>query len=536
MSYSKRFCSPSPEYPQPSATTLERLLASWERLRQLDQEGYRTSQAQPLSTWLVEIEWADARSLRSPGRGTTCSPFTTQSVAMAYSADEHEPLRPRLADGRPLSFLFSRAANGTLRPAFADQMARHGMSMADNEWPRPIILFNLGYAVEPTQLRRGDAVQIDWLSGGGHAVFCWDVHLNARGEVDAFQYVSANGRIHNNGRSDGIGLGVSVGGTPSGDCGFIRRVGSDPAEYEVLKQPLFTDDERYVAEGVWVTWNPRLKLSDLTGCRTRPRGRLCYARTVKAARFHGVKAPPPFAMGQPAAVDGPGPSDVPLSQDDADPHSQGALRVLQRQLALLNSIGWISDAPGAIDGRMGPQTVRAVRSFQAQYQLQIDGVVGPRTREKLRQVYAAACLSPAASEYLATGAVAGPGDSRGAVAFSSALDHDAPRIDDLYFRHATTAAGSEVDLVLLAEHADGVPFSVYLADRDSGVRLSSSASIVCRDGRGRVRLQVPTFDDGRQEHHLVAGLSGQGVETPVSLSVWSRNRTGESPGLRSQRF
>ena len=72
---------------------------------------YRTSRAHPLSTWLVDIQWADGRSVRSPGRGTTCSPFTTQSVAMAYSPLGQTPLRPMLSDGRPLSFLFSRAAS-----------------------------------------------------------------------------------------------------------------------------------------------------------------------------------------------------------------------------------------------------------------------------------------------------------------------------------------------------------------------------------------------------------------------------------------
>lgn len=520
LSYSARFRTPSPGYPQPSPTTLDRLLASWERLRELDRQGYRTSQATPLSTWLVEIEWADARSVRSPGRGTTCSPFTTQSVAMAYSTDETEPLRPRLADGRPLSFLFSRAANGTLRPALSAQMTRHGMTMSDNEWPRPIILFNMGYAVEPTQLRRGDAVQIDWLTGGGHAVFCWDVHLNQRGEVDAFQYVSANGRIHNQGRSDGVGVGVSVGGTPSGDAGFIRCLRSDPAEYEVRKRPLFVDDERYVAEGVWVTWDPRLKLSDLVGCRTRPRGRLCYARTVKAARFHGVQAPPPFAMAPRAAserVSQNSPSRAASESDLAAPEAQ---RVLQRQLALLHAIGWISEGPGAADGRLGPQTARAVRAFQRQYQLQADGVVGPQTRATLQKVYAAACLAPAGQHYIATGSAPSADQGMGAVSFSASEQTESPQIHDLYFRHAAVPGGSAVDLVLVCSHADDIPFSVYLREVGNPQRWPVPTPILCRQGRGQLRLKVPATSPG-QHTQLLAGVQGHDWETPISLKVWA---------------
>ena len=39
--------------------------------------------------------------------------------------------------------------------------------------------------------------------------------------------------------------------------------------------------------------------------------------------------------------------------------------------------------PGPIDGIRGPQTNRAIRTFQRRRVLQVDGVVGPRTRAKL---------------------------------------------------------------------------------------------------------------------------------------------------------
>jgi peptidoglycan hydrolase-like protein with peptidoglycan-binding domain len=39
--------------------------------------------------------------------------------------------------------------------------------------------------------------------------------------------------------------------------------------------------------------------------------------------------------------------------------------------------------PGAVDGAFGRNTERAVRAYQARYRLQVDGVVGPRTWNKL---------------------------------------------------------------------------------------------------------------------------------------------------------
>lgn len=39
--------------------------------------------------------------------------------------------------------------------------------------------------------------------------------------------------------------------------------------------------------------------------------------------------------------------------------------------------------PGAVDGKNGPNTMRAVREFQAHASIGIDGIVGPETRGAL---------------------------------------------------------------------------------------------------------------------------------------------------------
>ncbi|MBP6742510.1 MAG: hypothetical protein KA244_06665, partial [Deltaproteobacteria bacterium] len=93
--YTERYRTPSPLFPKPSPTSLEKLLASWEELRRMNSDGYRTSSAQPPSTWLTKIQWAGGRSTgRSVGRGTTCSPFVTQATALAYSSRSEEPYAP----------------------------------------------------------------------------------------------------------------------------------------------------------------------------------------------------------------------------------------------------------------------------------------------------------------------------------------------------------------------------------------------------------------------------------------------------------
>ena len=509
MSYSQRYSTPSPLFPQPSPTTLERLIQSWEELRKLDVEGYRTSRAHPLSTWLVDIQWADGRSVRSPGRGTTCSPFTTQSVAMAYSPQGQTPLRPVLSDGRPLSFLFSRAANGTLGAASPQQLARYGMTLADNEWPRPIIFFNLGYAVPPTQLRRGDAVHIDWMTGGGHAVFCWDVHLNARGEVDAFQYVSSNGRIRTGATCEGARVGVSIGGTPCGSSGYIRQSAASPVCYEVLRSPLFVDDERYTAEAAWVTWNPQLKLSDLVGCRVRPRGKLSYARVVKAARFHGVSPPPPFAM-VPAGVSAKSlPSSGPLSEQ----------RLLQKQLGVLIAAGVVEADVGDSEITSAVQLRSVVRSFQAKFGLVTDGIAGPKTKAKLREAYAAACVTPAAKQYLATGAVSSPDEEDPAVAFS--LGSVSPRVHALYFRHGTVTAGKEVALVVEAEGIDfgSTPWTLYLRCANSTERLPVSCTWTCQPGRATTVVHIPKQLGAWPPQPVYLGIASLEQETSAPLYV-----------------
>ncbi len=511
--YSERYCTPSPLFPTPSPARLERLLWTWEELRRLNTHGYRTSSAEPPSTWLVRIEWAGGRRCGSSvGRGTTCSPFVTQSTAMLYSQGDEGPYVPRLADGQALPIAFSHASNSVLNPklrAHAELMAKLGMTPADNEWPRPIIFFNLGYAVEPTELRRGDAVHIDWMNGGGHAVFCWDVHLNERGEVDAFQYVSSNGSI----AGGGSGGGISVGGTSRGAGGMLTVL---PGGVQVHKSPLFVDDERYVTEGAWVTWDHAVAGRVLRDLRGRPTSAVKLVRRVKAARFHGIDPAqtPLYAMGE----DRPGqgiakPSALPGAAADSGGDSDGLppdVQSVQRRLKLLFLIGWLKSDIGAVDGKAGRKTQAAIIEFQRQQKLRKDGKVGRLTWSRLQAVFRSACDAPAAKRYLAP-------ERRSGLSFASAGWWESA---SLYFRHGFAWAGDAIELVLCADELPGETLAVELYDAESGARLSSQGLEIAASGvRASLTLPLPKLSSAAR---IVARLPDIGLQTTAPLSLRPR--------------
>jgi peptidoglycan hydrolase-like protein with peptidoglycan-binding domain len=515
-SQSQRSNSPGARYPVPSPTSLMRLVWAWEKLRALDVEGYRTSEAHPQSTWLVQIRWAMERiSGPSPGRGTTCSPFTTQATAMAYSAQEDPPYAPVLADGQALPLLFSLAANSALkpdrRPVHAQMMARHGMSRRDIGWPQALVFFNMAYPIDPAEMRRGDAVHIDWPNGGGHAVFCWDVHLDESGRVDAFQFVSSNGLIAEGGR----GAGVSVGGTPLGRDGFIRQ--RSDGRYETLKVPLFVDDDRYVAEGTWVTWDPDLKLRHLRGLRVPlEKARLRLGKRVMAARFHGVEPPAPYAMGGAAMGRAPGEAAPVVRQEpvpeirsvrpaqEAAQQDEGTATEGQRwveiRLKMLYEIGLLPEDNGDPDSINDEQTQAAVRAFQRRYGLKkVDGIAGPKTKARLKEVYEEAARTAAGQRYLATGV-----GVRGA-----AQEAPAGQDGDLYFRHGAARPGEQVALVLRGAAFNG-RVSVQLRDEESGAVFDPDLDIEMRGGVGRALITVP---EGATR--LLAVAEGAGGERAV---------------------
>jgi peptidoglycan hydrolase-like protein with peptidoglycan-binding domain/UDP-2,3-diacylglucosamine pyrophosphatase LpxH len=576
--YSERYRTPSPLYPKPTATSLSRLLQSWETLRALDTDGYRTSAAAPPSTWLVDIDWEGRKTHRSPGRGTTCSPFTTQAIAITLSRGDSEPYAPTLADGRRLPFLFSQLTNGVLKrgvPVYDRLLAEYGATLADNTWPRPVIFFNIGRAVERGDLRRGDCVHIEWLSGGGHAVFVWDVHLNERGEVDAFQYVSANGKM----AAGGSGGGIAVGGTTDGRGGFIRAVKSDGGamSYQAGRTPLFQDDEAYVEHGLWVTWDPEVAARPLRGLRRSAARRPTLVKRILAARLFGIEGneAPLFAMGEaePRAASAPERRSPPLVEvtgstavgatsvgttsvgttsvgttsvgttavgtanvgsgqegggevgSDLTPASAPDIALMQKQLHLLAQLEWIAHDPGGIDGKLGPHTRRSLVAFQRAYGLEASGRPTPLSLERLAHIYQSALDDPRARLFATS---SGPGGQ----AFSGPLDDEASTAVYLYFRHGVARAGDPLSVIATGA-LPASPFAVTLHDAVSGEPLPDVPPLLAEPlgQRAVVTMTVPPRAPGTR---LFVRALGRRSEVPLLIVGATARTSGSAPAFAAE--
>src|SRR5436309_15643018 len=95
--YSESFKAPLPALPR-TEVSLDKLIAAWEKLRELDIAGYRTSQGNGNSAFLVKIACTDGTLGPSEGNGVSCSPFTGTALMMALS-DGRPPYQPKRAVG-----------------------------------------------------------------------------------------------------------------------------------------------------------------------------------------------------------------------------------------------------------------------------------------------------------------------------------------------------------------------------------------------------------------------------------------------------
>jgi hypothetical protein len=219
---------------------LAKLVRIWEYLRELNEYGYGSGR-------LVTMKNGPAKT---DNKKTDCSPFTATAIYMALDPRPvdlskpyplREPYDPRYDGGKPLTNLFFdlhnsfgtveyKTKSGGWKPRFKqDYVDKIPNLFTDWKWINDsagsVVIHNLGVPVDDKQMRRGDLVGINWMSGGGHAAFCWNVHLNKDGEVDCIQYVTSNG-------SGQSGLGVTVCQYPQADKRYLTFDGSKYVKVE----------------------------------------------------------------------------------------------------------------------------------------------------------------------------------------------------------------------------------------------------------------------------------------------------------------
>lgn len=499
--YSETFKTSLPAFPR-TEVSLDKLIAAWEKLRELDIAGYRTSQGSGKSAFLARIQCADGALGPSEGHGVSCSPFTATALMMALS-DGGPPYQPKLSDGTAVTKLFNNCVNGNLTSKHKG-LKQFGLDpKRDNGWVRACVAFNLATAIHPTEMRRGDAVGIDWNPRGGHAVYCWDVHLDANDKVDAFLYISSNGMIKTD-PLGGAGPGVTIGGCTQN----LKKVDNDPAtgqpRYKVLKTPFFEDEEENVRRGAWVTWlsEEEAKKIDLHDgrCRVAPKVKHPAARirALEVARFHGMVRPEPYAMGgapgkppvhipeveaiQVPEADASNPEKVkqkakPVDQKKEEP-TLSQLMVEQR-LKALYVLGIIDKDNGEPDEVNDPQTKEAVKAFQKKYDLKVDGIAGPKTKGKLKEIWAEVGRSPQGQHYLATGQK--PGKPTEALKI----------VLGFFWRHGTAKPGDKVKLHVVASGFDGKSFPIQVKDSVSGKIADTGTALKVEKGVGIAEVSIP---------------------------------------------
>jgi len=259
-----------------------------EDLRDRNTDGYIRK-----SRWL-----ADVKNFGFGGRitaATVCSPFTGTVVGVAF-----DTVYPRDDKGGDPYVPKFNGNDTDLLPA--DFYTQH------NDKDRPVgslVDYNIGRKIDAKEMRRGDVLGIDWAGGGGHAVFCWDVHLNDKGEVDCFQMIGSHGSLSSN------GYGVHIYG-----CWGEKWLKGKPAKYDqpgtgnLSKAnpgtPIFVDDDEIVRKGTWFGLKGvKDKDIDRTTFRVTPitisaigsKVKVSRVGELQVGRFHyEVDPPKPYCM------------------------------------------------------------------------------------------------------------------------------------------------------------------------------------------------------------------------------------------------
>ncbi|HYV65963.1 MAG TPA: peptidoglycan-binding domain-containing protein [Myxococcales bacterium] len=477
---------------------LPKLVRIWEHLRDLNTGGYG-------GAVLVDVKNATSKGKSGV---TSCSPFTATCIYMALDGrpfdpgspwEPKEPYEPIFDGGNPLDANFYRLHNGfglstyanvkggkfggwkaDFQKRFVDrvpQLARDFSAFQFiNHSAGSVIAFNLGKPVDPKRMRRGDMVGIDWHNGHGHATFCWNVHLDANGEVDCFQFISSNGTAAG-------GAGITIFRYPDVDPAYLERSGGKYKKKKDMFAGIVDDPKAYpdyVQKPYWWFGLPGVKKGDIDldsfGVPARS-VQISYAdsmdvsvHVVHVSRLHGVVPPEPYLRAdggktpEPQEVSKPKPvakaqakkangapqgnGTAPAAVQKAEPGPPHPVQEeLERQLQRLWKARWIAKDPGDPGSVNDPESQAAIRDYQERFmngdvpQL---GHADPKTRGRIAKAAASAAAMPMVNAALQLAHQSGEIDS-------------APGADPMQLDDATRAAVKEFQGKQQGLDVDGIP-------------------------------------------------------------------------------
>ncbi|HEV8322990.1 MAG TPA: peptidoglycan-binding domain-containing protein [Myxococcota bacterium] len=371
---------------------IAKIIQVCEDLRVRNTDGYLKG-----SLWLAKVK---SPKLTRTTKAVVCSPLTGNVISVAfdptYPRDDlnGDPYRPLCNGGtEPLPHDFYDTLNGGRNSA-------------------ALIKYGLGKKIKNTEMRRGDLAGIDWDPKGGHSTFVWDVHLNAKGEVDCFQILGSHGSLSSN------GFGLHIHGCTSDRWfkGKPAKPGSPgTGNLSKAKDKIFVDEDEIVRLGTWYLL-PGVKKSDVdvSTFRVTPKsigghkiavldvGRINYDGDLPTpyCMKGGPAAPPPSAPTPPGHVDAPV-TTVKKAEVKKDPDAvkkvepkkavQDDKKTLMMQRDVETAMQeffhakWIDADPGIPDDVNDAKSQAAVKAFQKLFGLKVDAIVGKHTRATIKK-------------------------------------------------------------------------------------------------------------------------------------------------------
>lgn len=543
---------------------LPRMLKIWETLRENNQHGYGSNFLANMPQW----NWGWKKGKGQPSI-TSCSPFTGAVMGMMLdpggATDIQTIYKPMFDNAtRELPGAYYQFQNSSYFPVIrkdTDQATRDRYAalmapfrkagISDKQvafWHTPagaVEMFNVGYEIDPKDMRRGDIVGINWHSGNGHAVFVWDVHMNGEA-VDAFQYISSNG---GGGRASG---GISIGGTQNNALFVTGSKGS----YAAARSPLFADNEEphsYITNASWMGLpgaaaidktsfklagakinpsNPAKKFTvgslrvarfwgfpPPTRAQDNPKYEAKFAKARELAGKAGYTQPASFATGpakpgkptiaknKPKKVAAPeAKKPEVIKKLPTEKKDQQKTEILQQQLWVEQSLGelfragWIDKDPGAIDATYDAKTKAAVEAFQKKYKLEAtDGKPGPVTRKELKRVVG--------------------------LLHDSKPDPGVPKrtgkVTSFYWLGNRAAPGGSLHLAIHGENLDALAgLSVVLTCKATGKTATVAVPAITEHLRAAVAVTLPTsFPAGTEVMSKLTGGASASSNVPLYLAA-----------------